>query len=349
MTQETSDGVPISDGFDFPVGKPDAQGYYVAAGLADPDYFANQGGVWHPGEDWNGTGGGDTDLGQPVYTVSHGKVLEAAYNPVSWGNLVLVEHALPDGTRAWSQYAHLDKILVMADQKVARGQQIGTIGKGANNRYPAHLHFEIRRNKLSAGNWTPMVKNRDQVLANYYDPREFIKSHRPGMLAQPVQPRQAQPSPVQPPIAQPATPSLQITVDSQRTDPTSGRFRRARTDDWYSAPVGAYGSTLWTYVSAQQEINWGEWRPNLPAAGRYEVLAFIPGRNATTRNARYLVVHADGQTEAAVNQDGISDQWVRLGTFRFAPGQGYLRLSDRTGESERRMIAFDAAQWVKVS
>src|SRR5205085_6221457 len=44
--------VKIADGFDFPVGKPDAQGYYKARG------FRSHG---HLGEDWDGIRGGDTD------------------------------------------------------------------------------------------------------------------------------------------------------------------------------------------------------------------------------------------------------------------------------------------------
>jgi hypothetical protein len=350
---ETPDGVPISDGFDFPVGKPDAQGYYVAAALVDEEYFKNQGGVWHPGEDWNGRSGGDTDLGAPVYAIAHGRVLEADYNPKSWGNLVLLEHALPDGTRVWSQYAHLQQLMVTAGQKVVRGQQIGAIGKGANNIYIAHLHFEIRRNKLSAGNWTPIVKDRNQVLANYHYPTEFIKAHRPSMLAQPAvptQPPQVQPLPVQPsPIPQPPVQKLQVIVDSQRTDPKMGRFRRARTDNWYSAPVGAYTSTIWTYVSAAQENNWGEWQPFLPAAGRWEVSAFVPDQNPATTNARYRITHADGQIEVPVNQSKYEHGWVSLGAYRFEPGHGSVRLSDLTGESSRDIkISFDAMRWVKV-
>lgn len=363
MTQETADGVPISDGFDFPVGPRGDnvdvfKTHKIDTVLADPEYFKLLG-FWHPGEDWNGRGGGDTDLGDPVYAISHGKVLEFGYYVPSWGNLILIEHALPDGTRVWSQYAHLDQIMVTAvGQKVTRGQQIGTIGKGAKTPqapkglYLAHLHFEIRRNKLSIGNWTPMVKNREQVLANYYSPSEFINAHRPWKMpeaAVPAQPSRVQPAPVAPP-AQPAqAPQVQITVDSQRADPTMGRFRKAKTDNWYTAPVGAYGSTLWSYASAGQEINWGEWQPNLPAAGQYEVQVFIPDQHATTGSARYRVVHADGQTEVAINQNRIANQWVRLGVFRFAPGQGYLRLSDVTGESQPGvMLAFDAARWVKV-
>lgn len=372
MTQETPDGVPISDGFDFPVGprgdKVDVfKTHKLDVTIVDPEYFKLLG-FWHPGEDWNGRGGGDTDLGDHVYAISNGKVLEFGYYQPSWGNLVLIEHVLPDGTRVWSQYAHLDQIMVTAvGQKVTRGQQIGTIGKGAKTAqapkglYLAHLHFEIRRNKLSIGNWTPMTKNREQVLANYYSPSEFINAHRPSKIPQPVAPSQpviqpptppspVQPAPVSPAPVQPAqVPQQQITVDSQRTDPATGRFRKARTDNWYSAPVGAYGSTIWCYASTSQEINWGEWQPNLPAAGQYEVQVFIPDQHATTRQARYRLVHADGQSEVMINQDSIANKWVRLGSFRFVPGQSSLRLSDVTGESQQGvMIAFDAARWVRV-
>lgn len=351
MTQETADGVPISDGFDFPVGKPDGQGYYVAAGLVDEEYFRNQGGTWHPGEDWNARTGGDSDLGAPVYAISNGKVIWADYNPKSWGNIVLIEHALPDGSRVWSQYAHLNQIMVSNGQKVTRGQQIGTIGKGANNVYVAHLHFEIRKNNLSAGNWTPMVKDRNQVLANYYSPTDFIKSHRPGTLTQPAVPAQpAQPQPVvQTPSAPPPASRVQVVVDSQRTDPAMGRFRRARTDDWYSAPAGAFSSTIWTHVSAAQERNWGEWQPFLPQAGQWQVSAFIPDQNPPTSNARYRIIHADGQAEIAINQGKFDNQWVNLGTYRFEPGRGSVRLSDLTGETSPDIrIAFDAMRWVLV-
>ncbi|HEX9924593.1 MAG TPA: M23 family metallopeptidase, partial [Anaerolineae bacterium] len=132
QTGQTEDGVPISDGFDFPVG-PHGENvdvfktHKVDATLVDPAYFKSFN-VWHTGEDWNGRGGGDSDLGDPIYAISHGRVVEFGDYPPSWGNIVLLEHALPDGSRVWSQYAHLEQIMVsQVGQLIKRGQQIGTM------------------------------------------------------------------------------------------------------------------------------------------------------------------------------------------------------------------------------
>ena len=154
----------VADGFDFPVGFPNAEGYYRARGLF----------VGHWGEDWNGTGKGNTDLGDPIYSTAHGVVIMAANVGRRWGNLVIVRH------RFWergvyrsveSLYAHCDRILVRPGQVVRRGQLIGTIGTGGGL-YPAHLHFEIR-NRLGAG-WV-----QPQSMADYEDPTNFINARRP--------------------------------------------------------------------------------------------------------------------------------------------------------------------------
>jgi murein DD-endopeptidase MepM/ murein hydrolase activator NlpD len=335
--------LPISDGFDFPVGPRGdhvnvLDTYKVDTVQVDPAY-QKMFGFWHTGEDWNGRGGGDSDLGDPVYAASLGRVVAFGTYTPSWGNLVLLEHALPDGTRVWTQYAHLDRIMVQAaGQPVARGQQIGTIGKGEKTpqypqgRWPAHLHFEIRRDELPIDTWTPLVRDRAQVLAHYYSPTPFINEHRPGQLA-----RQSG-----------AAGGPQVVVDSQRTDPAAGTFRKAQADHWFSAPYGYQGTMLWTYASAETEANWAEWRPVLPQEGQWEVSVYVPDQRATTTQARYTVVHADGQAQVVVNQGNYGNQWVRLGVYPFAPGRGYLRLSDVTGERRRgMMVGFDAARWVK--
>ena len=159
--------VRLADGFDMPVGKGEARGYYRARG------FRSHG---HMGEDWDGVGGGDTDLGDPVSVIADGVVVFARDCHQGWGNVIIVRHAYRDGigTRYIdSLYGHLERILVKRGQGLRRGQQIATIGN-AHGLYDAHLHLEIRKN-LEIG------MSRDkfaQDSSNYYDPSQFITSHR---------------------------------------------------------------------------------------------------------------------------------------------------------------------------
>jgi len=157
----------IADGFDFPVGKPEAEGYYKARGF-------RAGG--HVGEDWDGIRGGDTDLGDPIYCAGDGIVVFARDVHLGWGNVVIVRHAYREGGNVKyidSLYGHLQKMLVARGQRVSRGQQIATMGT-AHGQYDAHLHFEIRKN-LEIG----MSRSKFQKdFSNYYDPTQFINSHR---------------------------------------------------------------------------------------------------------------------------------------------------------------------------
>lgn len=159
--------IRLSDGFDFPVGKPDAQGYYKARG------FRSHG---HLGEDWDGVGGGDTDLGDPIYSIGDGVVVFARDCHMGWGNVVIVRHAFREGgvtQNIDSLYGHLQKILVRPGQKVRRGDQIATLGN-AHGLYDAHLHLEIRKN-IEIGMSRAKFA---QDYSNYYDPSQFILSHR---------------------------------------------------------------------------------------------------------------------------------------------------------------------------
>ncbi|MCA9312650.1 MAG: M23 family metallopeptidase, partial [Phycisphaerales bacterium] len=130
-------GVPVADGFDFPIGRPDGHGYYDAQPFTVND---------HLGEDWNGTGGGNSDLGDPIYSVANGVVTFADDLGGGWGNVVRIVHAYPaEGEIRYveSFYAHLDEIAVFEGDMVRRGSLVGTMGD-AHGRYLAHLHFEMR-------------------------------------------------------------------------------------------------------------------------------------------------------------------------------------------------------------
>jgi murein DD-endopeptidase MepM/ murein hydrolase activator NlpD len=161
----------LADGFDYPVGKTDGKNYYKARGmrLTVPVHF---------GEDWNGKGGGDSDLNDPIYACADGVVTFATDLKAGWGRVVLIRHAYREPETGQvkyvdSQYGHLRSILVKKGDMVKRGQKIGTMG---NNRgmYAAHLHFEIRYN-LSIGMWRESVA---RTTKNWADPTKFIKGHR---------------------------------------------------------------------------------------------------------------------------------------------------------------------------
>lgn len=155
--------LPVADGFDFPVGAPDAAGYYDAQGFGQND---------HLGEDWNGVGGANSDLGDPVTAIADGVVRFAEDVGGGWGNVVRIEHRTRDGAIE-SLYAHLDRVEVVSGEPVRRGARIGTIGD-AHGHYLAHLHLELRARvgmPLAGG----YARDRDGWL----DPTAYIRAHRP--------------------------------------------------------------------------------------------------------------------------------------------------------------------------
>lgn len=157
----------FSDGFDFPVGKPDAKNYFKAL---------NFGQRLHLGEDWNGKGGGNTDLGDPVYTVANGLVVYADDICCGWGNTIRVIHFLPYHTEykyVETIYSHLHNIHVEVGDLITRGDQIGSIGN-AKGRYSAHLHFEMRDFvNMSMG------PGYSEDKFGYLNPTDFIELNRP--------------------------------------------------------------------------------------------------------------------------------------------------------------------------
>jgi len=159
----------LADGFDFPVGKPDGAGYYIFRG------FSPNG---HLGEDWNGNGGGDSDEGDPVYSIAHGVVVLSEDVKKGWGNVVIVRHAYREqnGQIAFvdSLYGHLKVRSVSLGQQVSRGQVVGTIGCGPYRMYAAHLHFEIRKD-LRVGMRRDLYP---RTYETYHVPKHFMNLRR---------------------------------------------------------------------------------------------------------------------------------------------------------------------------
>lgn len=169
----------LSDGFDFPVGDSDGKGWGVT-GYAFLDWSTASNSL-HPGEDWNIPNAGNFDQGEPVYAVANGKVVFSGWN-TALGNVILIKHAIAKDTFVWSQYAHLDRRDVKKGEIVGRRQAIGTVGRGPENRFAAHLHFELRKENLPANAWprtNGIAWGAAKVTDFWLHPSTFIKQNRP--------------------------------------------------------------------------------------------------------------------------------------------------------------------------
>ncbi|MBN2340509.1 MAG: M23 family metallopeptidase [Deltaproteobacteria bacterium] len=156
---------PVADTFVFPVGAPDAGGYY------DAQPFGKN---FHLGEDWNGVGGGDSDLGDPIYAVANGVVFFTEDIQLGWGNVVRILHNIGSKEAPEyidSLYAHLIDVYVRPGAMVKKGDPIGTMGN-CDGLYAAHLHFEMRHKAFMPIGGAYSVKT-----DGYLNPTLFLKAH----------------------------------------------------------------------------------------------------------------------------------------------------------------------------
>jgi len=143
---------PVVHRLDHPLGSESGALTYNARPFREAD---------HLGEDLNGIGGRNSDLGDPVFAAGDGLVLYAGDAGGGWGKVVLLQHRSPDGGFFQTFYGHLDRIDVAVGRILPRGASVGTVGT-ADGQYLAHLHFEIRQGfhlDLGSG-YSPFPLNR---------------------------------------------------------------------------------------------------------------------------------------------------------------------------------------------
>ena len=156
----------VATRFDFPLGSEHGALAYNAQRFTENH---------HLGDDLNGIGGENSDLGDPIYAVADGRVLLARDGGPGWGNVIIVLHAIEEnGAHRYVQsyYGHCQEMLVHAGDDVRRGQKIATVGT-AGGKYFAHLHFEMREFI------TPFIgPGYRENTAGWLNPSEFIVKHR---------------------------------------------------------------------------------------------------------------------------------------------------------------------------
>jgi len=177
-----ADNAPATT-FAYPVGAPDvaptfdagnANGYQITQmfnNSCDPSqgqgyYYAGQYFCGHTGVDLS-----DGATGGTVRAVANGVVVVAGDNS-SYGEMVRIRHALPDGSIVYSQYEHMlaGSLTVAPGQAVTIGQAIGLVGATGFVLGP-HLHLEIKTVDENGPGYT---FGNAALIVGYDDPITFI-------------------------------------------------------------------------------------------------------------------------------------------------------------------------------
>ncbi|MDX1413724.1 MAG: N-acetylmuramoyl-L-alanine amidase [Candidatus Promineifilaceae bacterium] len=141
----------------------------------------------------------------------------------------------------------------------------------------------------------------------------------------------------------------------QYVDELSGAFIRSNAN-WYT-PIYQCGHNThawytWSTTDPSQAVNWGEWRPEISADGRYRIDAHIPYCNtgrSETAGAVYTITHAGETTEVTADQNQNVGLWMTLGEFDLHAGNSnVIHLSDLTTTDDGLGIWFDSLRLLQV-
>lgn len=132
-------------------------------------------------------------------------------------------------------------------------------------------------------------------------------------------------------------------------DELSDAFTKSNAN-WHVGPRGCgnngHSYYTWSTTDPAQSTNWGEWRPDVPASGRYEIEVYAPycdTGEAETDGATYGITHANGTDTVVVSQDDNIGLWMKLGDYDLLAGNStVVRLTDLTATDSWLGVWFDA-------
>jgi hypothetical protein len=147
--------------------------YYLGPGQTHP--------ALHTGDDLTYWPGGPAH--KPIYAIGNGRVIycqrvkNADGSWSSWGNVIVIEHVRPDGSKVYSRYAHEEDFLVELNDLVLRGQPIAHVGN-AYGRFAYHLHFDVSlTNVLKVRPWDWPGTDQDRLYRDYVNPTRFLQEN----------------------------------------------------------------------------------------------------------------------------------------------------------------------------
>lgn len=239
---------------------------------------------------------------------------------------VVIDHGNGYRTLYW----HLARPEVEQNTPVKRGDVIGIAGSSGCVTGP-HLHFGV------------------QFLGRGVDPAGWCGSDGADPWAN--HPAGAASAWLWRDVPSPCDlPENAIVVDT--TDPGFTRIGGG----WEEAALGLGGTALYvpSTIPTDRQLAAGVWRPTLPHAGTYRVLAWIPYILSDLKDAevsRYVVGHADGSgdtQQVAISQWETGNWWADLGVYEFDPARTPfvgLTASDRAAGNN---VWYDSIIWIPV-
>ncbi|HMO57836.1 MAG TPA: peptidoglycan DD-metalloendopeptidase family protein, partial [Roseiflexaceae bacterium] len=245
---------------------------------------------------------------------------------------VVIDHGNGYRTLYW----HLHRVDVAIGAMVATGDPIGVIGNTGCSTGP-HLHFGV------------------QYLGRNVDPygwcgngRDPWADHPAGALSVWLWVDRPNPCGQPPPGA--------IVVDADRPG-----FHAAGTT-WQAVPNGYGGKALFapSVRSAASLEPWklrsldlppvAVWQPQLPTAGHYRVIVYIPyalSGLGDARTMRFNIRHAAGVAEVVIDGSRYANDWADLGSYAF---DDHAMVSLSTAAEERQLTVWaDAILWLPIN
>lgn len=164
-TSMTAEAYVTADSFGNPLSSYAVTGYRFGEN--------ERGGIYHAGEDLQAT------AYTPVYAIANGKIVRSLKDVSGYGQVIVIEHTLPDNNKIASIYGHLSKNpsypMIAQGTEVSKGTLIGYIGtQSENGGYAPHLHFGIRKGADDPNTWRYQGRVSLSELSNFNKPSEYL-------------------------------------------------------------------------------------------------------------------------------------------------------------------------------
>lgn len=130
---------------------------------------------YHDGDDVNGNGGGNSDIGVPIYAIADGEVVSVhtwatnhGNSKPTFGNHIHIKIDGPWGTR-YTHHAHCQVIYKKVGDRVKEGELIARIGNSGTDY--AHDHWAIKKEPTGVDG----LAATKELLGKWEDPTEFVE------------------------------------------------------------------------------------------------------------------------------------------------------------------------------